>query len=57
MDRMIIGRVDEATITETIRNYQACIPEQELTAKKNIRDKFAAQGYDPKDVTYDSLDY
>ena len=53
MDRTITGRIDEKTITETIQNYQANIPEQELTAKKNIRNKFALQGYDPKDVTFE----
>lgn len=40
------------TISETIQNYQANIPEQELTAKKNICNKFAAQGYNPKDVIF-----
>ena len=43
----------EKAIPETIRNYQSNIPEQELTAKKNIRNKFAAQGYDPNDVAFD----
>ena len=36
MDRTIIGRFDEKTISETIQNYLADIPEQELTAKKKI---------------------
>ena len=53
MDRIITGRINEKTITETIQNYQANIPEQELTAKKNICSKFAAQGYNPKDVTFE----
>ena len=52
MDRIIIGRIGEKTITETIQNYQSNIPEQELTAKKNIRNKFTAQGYNPKDVVF-----
>lgn len=53
MDRTIIGHIGDKAIPETIHNYQANIPEQELTAKKNIRNKFAAQGYDPKDVIFD----
>ena len=53
MDRTIIGRIGDKTISETIQNYQANIPEQELTAKKNIRDKFAAQGYNPNEVSFD----
>ena len=53
MDKTIIGRIGEKAIPETIHNYQSNIPEQELTAKKNIRNKFAAQGYDPKDVTFE----
>jgi hypothetical protein len=52
MDRTIIGRIGETAISETIRNYQSNIPEQELTAKKNICNKFAAQGYNPKEVTF-----
>jgi hypothetical protein len=52
MDKTIVGRIGEKTIPETIQNYQANIPEQELTAKKNIRDKFAAQGYNPNDVVF-----
>lgn len=53
MDKIIIGRIGEKNIPETIHNYQSNIPEQELTAKKNIRNKFAAQGYDPNKVTFD----
>lgn len=53
MDKTIIGCIGEKTIPEIIHNYQSNIPEQELTAKKNIRNKFAAQGYDPKDVTFE----
>ena len=52
MDKIIVGRVGDKAIPETIKNYQANIPEQELTAKKNIRDKFAAQGYNPKEVVF-----
>lgn len=52
MDKTIIGRVGEKTISETIQNYQAAIPEQELTTMKNIRNKFAAQGYNPNDVAF-----
>ena len=48
MDKTIIGRVGEKTIPETILNYQSDIREQELTAMKNIRNKFAAQEYNPK---------
>jgi hypothetical protein len=53
MDKTIIGRIGEKEIPETISNYQSNIPEQELTAMKNIRNKFAAQGYDPSDVAFD----
>ena len=53
MDKTIVGRIGEKAIPETIQNYQANIPEQELTAKKNIRNKFAAQGYNPNDVTFE----
>ena len=53
MDKTIIGRIGKKAITETICNYQSDIPEQELTAKKNIRNKFAAQGYDSNAVTID----
>ena len=53
MDKTIIGRIEKRTISETIQNYQSTVPEQELTAKKNIRNKFAALGYDPKDVTFE----
>ena len=52
MDKTIIGRVGEKTILETISNYQSNIPEQEHTAKKNIRNKFAAQGYNPNEVVF-----
>ena len=52
MDRTIIGRIGEKVISETIQNYQSNIPEQELTAKKNIRNKFADQGYNPNDVIF-----
>lgn len=52
MEKTIVGRIDGKTISETIQNYQANIPEQELTAKKNICNKFAAQGYNPKDVIF-----
>ena len=52
MDKIIIGRIGEKTIPETIHNYQSNIPEQELTAKKNIRNKFAAQGYNPNEVIF-----
>lgn len=53
MDRTIIGRIGEKSIPETIQNYQSNVPEQELTAKKNILKKFSAQGYDSKDVTFE----
>lgn len=52
MEKTIVGRIDGKTISETIQNYQANIPEQELIAKKNICNKFAAQGYNPKDVIF-----
>ena len=52
MDKTIVGRIGEKAIPETIHDYQANIPEQELTAKKNICNKFAAQGYNPKEVTF-----
>ena len=47
-----MSRIGKKVISETIQNYQANIPEQELTAKKDIRNKFAAQGYNPKDVVF-----
>lgn len=53
MDKTIIGRIGEKAIPEIIRNYQSNIPEQELTAKKNIRNRFADQGYDPNEVSFD----
>lgn len=53
MDRTIIGRIGDKTISETIQNYQANILEQELTSKKNIRNKFAAQGYNPDEVEFE----
>ena len=53
MDKTIIGRIGDITIPETISNYQSAIHEQELTAMKNIRNKFAAQGYNPNDVVFD----
>lgn len=34
MDKTIVGRIGEKAIPETIQNYQANIPEQELTAKR-----------------------
>ena len=52
MDKTIIGRIGKKVISETIYKYQSNIPEQELTAKKNIRDKFVAQGYDPNEVDF-----
>lgn len=52
MDKTIIGRIGEKEIPETITNYQQGIPEQVLTAMKNICNKFAAQGYNPKDVSF-----
>jgi len=57
MDKTIVGRIGKKVISEIIQNYQANIPEQELTTKKNIRNKFAAQGYNPKDVDFDSPVY
>lgn len=57
MDKTIVGRIGKKVISETIQNYQANIHEQELTTKKNIRNKFAAQGYNPKDVDFDSPVY
>ena len=53
MDKTIIGRIGEKAIPETIYDYQSNIPEQELTTKKNIRNKFAAQGYDPNEVSFE----
>ena len=53
MDKTIIGRIGEKAIPEIINNYQPNIPEQEFTAKKNIRNKFAAQGYAPNEVAFD----
>lgn len=53
MDKTIIGRIGEKVITEVICNYQSNIPEQELTAKKKIRKKFEALGYDANAVTFD----
>ena len=53
MDILITGRIDEKTISEPIGNYQSHIPEQKLTAMKNIRKKFETLGYNPDDVTFD----
>ena len=52
MNKTIIGRIGKKVISETIYKYQSNIPEQELTAKKNIRDKFVAQGYDTNEVVF-----
>lgn len=52
MDKTIVGRIGKIVISETIQNYQANILEQELTTKKNICNKFAAQGYNPEDVDF-----
>ena len=52
MDKTIIGRIGEIAISETISNYLSSIHEQELTAMKNIRNKFAAQGYNPNNVVF-----
>ncbi|WP_153118945.1 hypothetical protein [Segatella copri] len=53
MEKVISGRIGENRISETIRNYQHNIPEQESTAKKNIRNRFAAQGYNPNEVIFE----
>ena len=53
MEKVIIGRIGENRISETILNYQPNIPEQESTAKKNIRNRFAAQGYNPNEVIFE----
>ncbi len=55
MDMTIVGRIGKKIISETIQNYQANIPEQVLTTKKNIRSKFAAQGDDPNKVVFEVL--
>lgn len=55
MNKTIVGRIEEKNIHETIMNYQENIPEQILTAKRKIRDKFVAQGYNSKDIVYESL--
>ena len=52
MEKVIYGRIGENRISETILNYQPNIPEQESTAKKNIRNRFAAQGYNPNEVIF-----
>lgn len=52
MDKTIIGRIGDKKISETIRNYQPNIPEQKLTTMKNIRKKFADQGYNPNEVVF-----
>jgi hypothetical protein len=52
MNKTIIGRIDKITISETILNYNLDIPEQELTAKKSIRNQFEALGYDSKKITF-----
>ena len=53
MRRIIIGRIGEKSLCETIEYYQENIPEQILTAQKNIRNKFADAGYNPKEVVFD----
>lgn len=45
MNKTIVGRIGEKVIREIIQNYQSNIPEQELTARKNICNKFVALGY------------
>lgn len=52
MNKTIIGRIGEKAISETIYNYKSNIPEQELTAKRNIRAKFEALGYNHEDITF-----
>lgn len=55
MNKIIIGRVGERTIIETIQQYQPGIGELIATAKKNICRKFEREGYSPNDVIFDDL--
>ncbi|MBR3472321.1 MAG: hypothetical protein IKH22_07030 [Prevotella sp.] len=55
MDIIIIGRIGEKVIQDIIHNYQENIPEIVLTAKRNIRDIFSAQGYNPNEVVFDVM--
>ena len=55
MDKTIVGRIGDKKICETIQNFHAKIPEQVQTAKKNIRNMFAAQGFNPRDVVFDDF--
>ena len=52
MDKTIVGRIGEKVIREIIQNYQSNIPEQELTARKNICNKFVALGYNQDDIIF-----
>lgn len=38
--KIIIGSINEKTISRVIHNYLSTIPEEELTAKREIRDEF-----------------
>lgn len=53
MKKTITGRIGEFAISETIHYYQSNQPEQEQTAKKNIRKKFEALGMIPQHVIFD----
>ena len=53
MEKTIIRRIREKTNPDTIHNYQSNILEQELTAMKNIHNRFAVQELNPNEIIFD----
>lgn len=53
----ITGRVDDRVITRYIDFYQPKIPEQLLTAKRDICDEFEKLGYKREFVQFDDEKY
>ena len=54
MSRKIVkGRVGDILISETIEDYNPAIPEQILTARKNICRKFMLLNINEEDVKFD----
>lgn len=50
----IVGRVDNRVITRYIDLYQPIIPEQLLTAKREIYEEFEKLGYKRELVVFDN---
>ena len=46
------GKVGDKVIEKIIVPYQSNIPEQVLTVKRDIRDTFKCDGYNPNDVIF-----